>query len=112
MSGAECLPVQAGMDGRIDLSALLMALGERGINELQVEAGETLCGSLVSERLVDELLLYQAPCLLGDRARAAFRLADLESMDQRLEFERLDLCILGDDLRLRLRPQYQAGQGH
>ena len=53
-------------DGRVDLAALMQALGARGINELHVEAGGKLNGALLAAGLVDELLLYLAPCLLGD----------------------------------------------
>ncbi len=52
-------------DGRVDLVALMRALGARGINELHVEAGGKLNGALLAAGLVDEVLLYLAPCLLG-----------------------------------------------
>src|SRR5207244_8822279 len=56
-------------DGRIDLAAMLAALAQRGVNELHVEAGARLNGALLGAGLVDELLLYVAPCVLGDPAR-------------------------------------------
>ncbi len=56
-------------DGRVDLAALMRELGARGINELHVEAGGKLNGALLAAGLVDEVLLYLAPCLLGDPAR-------------------------------------------
>src|SRR5690606_29183042 len=63
------VPVQGG---RFDLHAVLRLLAARGINEVQLEAGATLAGGLLSAGLVDELLLYIAPVLLGERARPLF----------------------------------------
>ncbi|MCK7594599.1 bifunctional diaminohydroxyphosphoribosylaminopyrimidine deaminase/5-amino-6-(5-phosphoribosylamino)uracil reductase RibD [Pseudomarimonas salicorniae] len=88
----------------VDLSALLMTLGERGINELQVECGARLAGALLRGGWVDELLLYQAPCVLGSGARPLFDDIDLTAMMQRFRFETVDRRFLGDDLRWRLRP--------
>lgn len=90
--------------GRIDLQALLRQLAERDCNELLVEAGATLAGAFVEAGLVDELILYLAPCLLGDDARAAFRLPPLAELDQarRWQWDRVD--AVGNDLRLILRP--------
>ena len=62
--GAE-IALMAGANGKVDLPALLADLARRGINELHVEAGHKLNGSFVREGLVDEFLIYMAPCLLG-----------------------------------------------
>ncbi|MBN8225137.1 MAG: bifunctional diaminohydroxyphosphoribosylaminopyrimidine deaminase/5-amino-6-(5-phosphoribosylamino)uracil reductase RibD [Xanthomonadales bacterium] len=91
-------------EGRPDLHAALRLLGERGINEVQVEAGPVLCGALLREGLVDELLLYQAPLLLGDAARPLFAGLGIEAMAQRLRFEWVDDTRIGEDRRLLLRP--------
>lgn len=88
----------------VDLTAALRALGERGINEVQVEAGPALCGALLRAGLVDELLLYQAPLLLGDSARPLFAGLGIETMAQRLAFDVVDEARLGEDRRLLLRP--------
>ena len=66
--GAEIL-VLPNAAGKVELPALMQELGRRGINELHVEAGHKLNGSLLNEGCIDELLLYFAPCLIGDRAR-------------------------------------------
>ena len=95
-------------DGRLSLLHALQALGERGINEVQVEAGSTLCGSLLAENLVDEILLYQAPSLLGLDGAPAFAFGPLESMDHSVHLEILDMVRTGPDLRYRLAPR-QAG---
>lgn len=102
-SGARCLALPS-VAGRVDLGALLRALAELEINEVQVEAGGRLCGALLQAGLVDEILLYQAPVLLGDGGPGPFALGVLESMGKRTHLEVLESCQLGDDLRLRLRP--------
>jgi diaminohydroxyphosphoribosylaminopyrimidine deaminase/5-amino-6-(5-phosphoribosylamino)uracil reductase len=91
-------------DGHVDLEAALRLLGERGVNEAQVEAGPALCGALLRAGLVDELLLYQAPVLLGDGARPLFAGLGIDSMGQRLRFDLVDEARFGDDRRLLLRP--------
>ncbi|WP_028919861.1 bifunctional diaminohydroxyphosphoribosylaminopyrimidine deaminase/5-amino-6-(5-phosphoribosylamino)uracil reductase RibD [Pseudoxanthomonas suwonensis] len=92
-------------DGHLDLEAALRLLGERGVNELQVEAGPALCGALLRAGLVDELLLYQAPLLLGDAARPLFAGLGLDTMAQALRFEVVDEATFGSDRRLLLRPR-------
>jgi diaminohydroxyphosphoribosylaminopyrimidine deaminase/5-amino-6-(5-phosphoribosylamino)uracil reductase len=88
------------------LKALLNELARRGFNEIQVEAGATLCGSLIQLGLVDELLIYQAPIILGGAAVSPFALPRLDNMDDRVHLEWVDLRQIGNDLRLRLKPVY------
>jgi diaminohydroxyphosphoribosylaminopyrimidine deaminase/5-amino-6-(5-phosphoribosylamino)uracil reductase len=90
-------------DGQVDLPALLAELARRGINEVHAEAGFGLSGALLRAGLVDELLLYLAPCLLGDAARGMFDLPPLESLAARRELVVRDLRLLGPDLRLLAR---------
>ncbi len=86
--------------GRVDLPALLAALAARGVNELHVEAGAKLNGALLDAGLVDEMLLYVAPAVLGDPARGMFeRAAPLSSLAARSEFAWHDVQRIGDDLR-------------
>ncbi|MEF8699887.1 MAG: bifunctional diaminohydroxyphosphoribosylaminopyrimidine deaminase/5-amino-6-(5-phosphoribosylamino)uracil reductase RibD [Candidatus Accumulibacter sp. UW20] len=101
-SGAEVLLLPAP-DGRVDLPALLGELACRGINEVHAEAGFSLSGSLVRVGLVDELLLYLAPCLLGDAARGMFDLSPLESLADKRGLVIRDLRSLGPDVRLLAR---------
>jgi len=91
-------------EGRVDLTALMHALGAQGINELHVEAGAGLNGALLAAGLVDELLLYVAPCLLGDPARgiAAFP-GGLASLDARVPLAIHAIDRVGDDLRVIAR---------
>ncbi len=90
--------------GRFDLDAVLRLLAVRGINEVQVEAGATLSGALLRAGLVDELLLYLAPLLLGDAARPLLAGLGIDSMAQRVPLQLLETRQVGDDLRLLLRP--------
>lgn len=92
-----------GADGRVDFDALLAELARRQINEVHVEGGATLTGALLAAGRVDELLLYQAPCLIGDGA-ALVRLPGVEKLDHRLHMQIVERRPIGADLRLRLRP--------
>jgi diaminohydroxyphosphoribosylaminopyrimidine deaminase / 5-amino-6-(5-phosphoribosylamino)uracil reductase len=97
--GAEVLIVPARED-RPDLAAVLHLLAERGANEIWVEAGATLAGSFVRERLFDELVLYVAPCLLGGDARPLLQLPALASLDERMTLRFAECRNVGDDLRI------------
>jgi diaminohydroxyphosphoribosylaminopyrimidine deaminase/5-amino-6-(5-phosphoribosylamino)uracil reductase len=89
----------------LDLHAVLAMLAGRGCNEVHVEAGPTLCGALFAAGLVDELLLYVAPVLLGDAARPLLQLPTLDDMDRRWQLRIVEQRMLGQDIRLRLRPR-------
>lgn len=100
--GAELIQM-AGPAGRIDLPSVLADLGRREINELHVEAGATLNGTLIAQGLVDEFLFYIAPKLLG----SGLGIADLPVLSQLTEAQTLDLLgfeAIGPDLRLRMMP--------
>ncbi|MDQ6684602.1 MAG: bifunctional diaminohydroxyphosphoribosylaminopyrimidine deaminase/5-amino-6-(5-phosphoribosylamino)uracil reductase RibD [Pseudomonadota bacterium] len=102
-SGAEVI-FKPSPSGKVDLPALLAELGARGINELHVEAGEKLNGSLLRAGLVDELLVYVAPKLLGS-GRGLAALEPPAQLDTAPGFAFIDVTMLGPDLRLRLRPR-------
>lgn len=101
--GAEvlCLP---NPHGKVALPDLLLALGQRGINEVHAEAGFKLNGSLLREGLVDELLLYLAPCLIGHDAAGLFNLPALTALTNKTQLKIRDLRQLGQDIRLIARP--------
>ena len=90
--------------GKVELPQMLEELARRGINELHVEAGFRLNGSLVREGCVDELLVYLNPSLLGDAAQGMADLPAVASLDQRLKLKIFSCERVGDDLRLLLRP--------
>jgi len=100
--GAEVLllPVTAG---QVDLPAVLRELARRGINEVLVEAGKTLNGALLRAGLVDELLLYLAPQLLGDAARGLADLGELTQLEQRVGLVWQEVRHVGGDMRITVR---------
>lgn len=99
------------VNGRLALGAVLERLGELEVNELQVEGGATLAGEFVRSGLVDELLLYVAPRLLGDDARPLVVLPEPASLDEAHAFVLVDAGRLGEDLRLRLRLRTAPASG-
>jgi len=92
-------------DGRFDLHAVLRLLAEQGVNEIQLEAGATLAGAFLSAGLVDEVLLYVAPVLLGERARPLFDGLAIDTMAQKLKMAIVESRYIGQDIRLLLRPE-------
>ncbi|MBK6471461.1 MAG: bifunctional diaminohydroxyphosphoribosylaminopyrimidine deaminase/5-amino-6-(5-phosphoribosylamino)uracil reductase RibD [Betaproteobacteria bacterium] len=100
--GADVLALP-GPAGQVDLAALLTRLAERGINELHVEAGQALTGALLRAGLIDEVLAYVAPLLLGS-GRGWVDWPGLQTVDEGLRLQLLDVRQIGPDLRLRLSP--------
>ncbi|WP_288427509.1 bifunctional diaminohydroxyphosphoribosylaminopyrimidine deaminase/5-amino-6-(5-phosphoribosylamino)uracil reductase RibD [Pantoea sp. RSPAM1] len=92
-------------DSQLDLVALMMVLGQRQINSVWVEAGATLAGALIQAGLVDELIVYVAPKLLGNDARGLCQLAGLTQLVDAPVFAFRDIRQVGDDVRLTLTPQ-------
>ncbi|CAN5361738.1 bifunctional diaminohydroxyphosphoribosylaminopyrimidine deaminase/5-amino-6-(5-phosphoribosylamino)uracil reductase RibD [soil metagenome] len=93
-----------GDGGRLDLAAVLARLAELEVNDLLVEAGPRLNGSLLEAQLVDEWVIYMAPCVLGDQARGMFELPVIRRMSARLPVSIVDVRAVGADWRLTLRP--------
>lgn len=89
-------------NGKVDLEQLMADLAQREVNELHVEAGHKLNGSLIRAGLVDELLVYLAPKLLGP-GRGMTNLAPLDSLAQALELEFKSVGMIGADLRIVAR---------
>jgi len=90
-------------NGQVDLPAMLRDLAQRGCNEVLVEAGSTLNGTMLRAGLVDELLLYVAPQLLGDKARGMAQLGELTGLDQRINLKWQDVRQVGNDLRITVK---------
>jgi diaminohydroxyphosphoribosylaminopyrimidine deaminase/5-amino-6-(5-phosphoribosylamino)uracil reductase len=93
-----------GNSRRADLPAVLARLAELEVNELLVEAGPTLAGEFVRQGIVDELLIYMAPALLGPQGHPLFELPQLLDLRGAQRFKLIETVQFGDDLRLRLRP--------
>ncbi|MDP1535594.1 MAG: bifunctional diaminohydroxyphosphoribosylaminopyrimidine deaminase/5-amino-6-(5-phosphoribosylamino)uracil reductase RibD [Burkholderiales bacterium] len=100
--GAEVV-VLPNHEGKVDLQALLQELARRGCNEVHVEAGHKLNGSLLDEGLVDELLIYLAPCILGDTAQGMFHLPPLANLGDRRNVKIMDIQRCGEDVRILAR---------
>ena len=102
-AGAEIV-VLPNAEGRVDLEALLQYLGQRGVNEVHVEAGSRLSGVFINAGLIDELLLYMAPTLLGSDARGWFDDLNLVALDQKVVLTFQDVRMVGANLRIIARP--------
>ena len=89
---------------KVELPAMLEELAHRGVNELHVEAGLRLNGSLVREGCVDEFLLYLNPSFLGDEAQGMLAIPGFSSLDGRIKLRIASLDRIGDDLRILARP--------
>lgn len=92
----------------LGLAIVMAELAQRGINEVQVEAGPTLSGALLHAGLVDELLLYVDTSVIGDTGLPLLNLPPLASLDTRVRFATVDRREVGDTLRLLLRPKVAA----
>jgi diaminohydroxyphosphoribosylaminopyrimidine deaminase/5-amino-6-(5-phosphoribosylamino)uracil reductase len=103
-AGAEVVLLPA-RDGRVDLEPALRLLAEREVNELHVEAGPTLCGALLEAGLIDELVIYMAPHLMGDGARGLLSLPGVEHMAQRIALRIDEIRAVGSDWRINARPE-------
>lgn len=101
--GAEVL-VLPNAAGKVNLEALMKELGRRELNEIHVEAGFKLNGSLLREGLVDELVVYLAPNLIGDDARGMFALPQLQDLSGRRELKICELRMIGSAVRVVARP--------
>ncbi|MDP2177921.1 bifunctional diaminohydroxyphosphoribosylaminopyrimidine deaminase/5-amino-6-(5-phosphoribosylamino)uracil reductase RibD [Methylicorpusculum sp.] len=98
-----CEVVKIGQRGAVvDISAALKFLGGLQINELLIEAGAILNGALLNENCVDEWIVYQAMCVLGDKGRGLFSLPELTGMAGRKQLKLIDARPVGPDLRLSL----------
>jgi diaminohydroxyphosphoribosylaminopyrimidine deaminase / 5-amino-6-(5-phosphoribosylamino)uracil reductase len=90
-------------NNRLNLLEVCQTLAKMEINELFVECGATLAGAFISEKLVDELILYVAPTFLGDQARGLLQLPQLIHLQDRINFQIKEIRHIGQDLRLILR---------
>ena len=100
-----CLPA---VSERMNLKLLLEHLAAREVNEVLVEAGATLCGELLHAGLVDELVLYLAPHLLGSGARGLFNIPGLEDMADRVALDIQDVRAIGNDWRITAKPEISS----
>jgi len=99
--GSEIIHIPSS-EGKVNLHALMQELGKREINELHIEAGYKLNGSLLRAGCVDELLIYLAPCLLGPSQGMA-RLPELTELSSRVRLQFHQVLSVGSDLRILAR---------
>lgn len=108
-AGAELLHIPnlnglTELNGQVDLNALLETLAKRGINEVLLEAGQSLNGAFLQANLIDEFIFYYAPKLMGADANGMFATAELIEMQQATDLQILDVRQFGQDIRLRAKP--------
>ncbi len=95
----------ADESGQVDLDKLLDELAWQDINEVFIEAGAELNGALLAAGLIDEMVIYMAPKLMGDGARGLFHLPALTTMAQNIDLEIQDIRVVGKDWRITARPR-------
>ena len=100
-----CLP---NHEDKVCLKTLLSHLAHMQINEVLVEGGQGLNGALLVQHLIDELLIYYAPKLMGSPAKNMFAMPELTNMSQAIDLAIIDLRQVGVDIRLRAKPNYHA----
>lgn len=92
-------------DGEIDLNQLMHTLAKREINSLWVESGQSLCGALLEADLVDQVIIYQAPKLMGSNNKGLFTLSSVTHMDHLIDLTIDDLRLVGKDIRIIAKPK-------
>ena len=103
-ANAKIIKNKANAEGYLQLVSVLKDLAKREINEVHVEAGQTLTGALLQDGLVDELIIYMAPTLMGSDARGLFNLPALVTMQDRIHLEIKDIRAIGRDWRIIANP--------
>jgi diaminohydroxyphosphoribosylaminopyrimidine deaminase/5-amino-6-(5-phosphoribosylamino)uracil reductase len=99
--GVEC--IQLDDSGKVDLTSLLKELAKREVNEVWIEAGEGLNGAFLKANLIDELMIYYAPVILGSEAKGMFTLPAYENLENKITTTLLDHRGVGQDLRMRFK---------
>ncbi|WP_371128809.1 bifunctional diaminohydroxyphosphoribosylaminopyrimidine deaminase/5-amino-6-(5-phosphoribosylamino)uracil reductase RibD [Nitrosomonas sp. Nm132] len=100
--GADII-IMPGAGGKVDLTQMMVKLTDFEINEVLVESGSTLGGAMVQEGLVDELVIYLAPYVLGDKAQGMLSLPMLTTLSHKRKLEVTDLRVIGEDIRVTAR---------
>ena len=97
-----------GQAGRVDTLSLLKCLADDySCNEVLIEAGSVVCGSMLADRLVDEIVLYLAPVVMGSSAKGLFDIPGLDAMSQKIYLSVKDVRAVGQDWRFTVQPEYQ-----
>ncbi len=99
------IELQPQAQGFIDLAELMDYLAQQEINEIHTECGAALAGALLKQELVDELVLYMAPSLLGTQSRGLFDLGEISIMSDKLNLKIEDVRRIGDDIKITAIPE-------
>ena len=91
-------------NGKIDLKATLIKLGEMGINNLLVEAGSGLNGAMIEMGLIDEYIIYTAPIILGSDAQSMVQIP-LTKMAEKINLDIIEIRIIGEDIKIKAIPK-------
>ncbi len=94
----------AGSTDRVNLKWLLHHLAKQEINEVHTECGSTLAGALIQQQLVDELVLYMAPNLMGNQAQGLFELGEINIMSDKIQLSISDVRMIGQDIKIIAQP--------
>lgn len=89
-----------GNDGRVDLDRLLTLLAEKKVNEVMVEAGAGVAGAFIARDMVDEIIVYSSPDILGSSGRGMFVIRGMRNIENRVRFEIKNISRLGRDLKV------------
>ena len=101
---------RADENGHVDLTKMMTELAKREINEVMVEAGSVLNGALLEAKLIDEIIIYMAPKLMGDSAKGLFHLPELQAMEQNINLTITDIRAVGNDWRITAKPIYNKAE--
>ncbi len=107
LEDAGCVVYQlSDNERRLDLTQVLQVLAQQGINEVHTECGAQLAGSLLKAQLVDEMVVYLAPKLMGAQSRSLLDFGELTQMDQAIDVTIQKISTIGQDMKLQLKPLY------
>ena len=101
-AGAQVTVLENKNEKHINLVELMSHLADREVNELHTECGQTLAGALLQQGLVDEMVIYMAPKVMGNQARGCFELGEITQMSHSLDCSFEEIRRIGDDMRLTL----------
>ena len=101
-AGAEVINMPS-CSSSVDMESVLDKLGQLEINEVLLETGATLSGSMLNAGLIDEMIIYMAPVLMGDKARGLFNLPVFDSMTKKIPLEIKDIRAIGEDWRITVK---------
>ncbi len=108
LSAAGATVVEVAADGAFtDLAAVLADLAGRGVNDVLVEAGPTVAGRVLAAGLVDELIIYQAPTILGSETKGMLTTPNWLRLADRVTLDILEMTRVGDDMRITAIPEYK-----